>query len=227
MRSARRALWTLLLPALALLGGCRTRASQAAELAPDAAPVPPLKPSDGWVDGSPHLSEAVDLDGMHLNYLDWGGIGPALVMIHGLGGNPHIFDELAPLLRDHLHVLAYASRGHGDSDAPAKGPYDLKALVGDLVRLLDHLRIERANLLGWSTGGNELTCASHGRGARARGQARLPRRRLRLVRPDVPRGVRQDARGEQRREVRPPIARRLPRVVLGDLARPPAVVGPA
>ena len=167
MRSPHLALSTLLLPALALLGGCRVRVSQAAENAPtaaspdagspDAAVRASSGPSHAWIDPSPHLSEDVDLDGLHLNYLDWGGIGPALVMIHGLGGNPHIFDDLAPLLREHLHVLAYARRGHGDSDGPAKGPYDLKTLVADLGRLLDHLNIGRAHLLGLSTGGNEIT----------------------------------------------------------------------
>ena len=79
MRSPRIALSMLLLPALALLGGCRVRASQAAEIAPDAAAPDPSSsasssasssPSRAWIDPSPHLSEDVDLDGMHLNYLD-------------------------------------------------------------------------------------------------------------------------------------------------------------
>jgi len=107
-------------------------------------------------DESPHRSAFVEGDGVRLNYLDWGGNGPPLVLIHGIANSPHIFDDLAPLLRDRFHVLAYARRGHGQSEAPA-GPYDSNALVGDLVRLLDNLHIERANLLGWSMGGNEVT----------------------------------------------------------------------
>jgi pimeloyl-ACP methyl ester carboxylesterase len=133
---------------LALAPGCRLQVSQAAE-APAPAPT--------WVDGSPHLSESVDLDGVRLNYLDWGGVGPALVLVHGLGSNPHVFDDLAPLLRGRMHVLAYARRGHGDSDAPPNGPHDAKALVGDLGKLLDKLHVTRAYLLGWSTAGDELT----------------------------------------------------------------------
>jgi pimeloyl-ACP methyl ester carboxylesterase len=140
---------------LAVLAGCRSRLSHAAEAPAFDAAVDASVPD--WVDGSPHLSETVDLDGVHLAYLDWGGIGPALVMVHGLGGNPHVFDDLAPLLRDHLHVLAYARRGEGDSDRPLKGPYDQKSLADDLGRLLDGLHIDRANLLALSTGGNEIT----------------------------------------------------------------------
>ena len=107
-------------------------------------------------DASPHRSAYAEGDGVRLNYLDWGGNGPPLILIHGIANSPHIFDDLAPLLRDRFHVIAYARRGHGQSEAPA-GPYDAKALVGDLVRLLDTLHIARANFLGWSMGGNEVT----------------------------------------------------------------------
>ena len=110
----------------------------------------------GWIDQSPHRSAFVDGDGVRLNYLDWGGNGPPLILIHGIANSPHIFDEIAPLLRTDFRVLAYARRGHGHSDAPA-GPYDAEALVEDLRRLLDNLHIERASFIGWSMGGNEMT----------------------------------------------------------------------
>jgi pimeloyl-ACP methyl ester carboxylesterase len=124
----------------------------AKSIAEDASPAGPA----GSADKSPHLSAFVGGDGVRLNYLDWGGSGPPLVMIHGIANSPHIFDDLAPLLRDHFRVLAYARRGHGQSDAPA-GPYDSEALVSDLRHLLDNLGIERTNLLGWSMGGDEVT----------------------------------------------------------------------
>lgn len=108
------------------------------------------------MDVSPHRSAFAKGDGVRLNYLDWGGSGPPLILIHGIANSPHIFDDLAPLLRDRFHVIAYARRGHGQSEAPV-GPYNSDALVADLVHLLDHLQIERANLLGWSMGGNEVT----------------------------------------------------------------------
>ncbi|HVZ03262.1 alpha/beta hydrolase [Hyphomicrobium sp.] len=104
----------------------------------------------------PHRSAFVDGDGVRLNYLDWGGDGPPLILIHGIANSPHIFDDLAPLLCPHFRVLAYARRGHGKSEAPA-GPYDAATLVSDLRYVLDGLHIERANLLGWSMGGNEIT----------------------------------------------------------------------
>src|SRR5262245_51209687 len=109
-----------------------------------------------WTDSSPHRSEFVEVNGVRLYYLDWGGVGRNLVLIHGLTDSPHIFDDFAPLLRDRFHVVAYARRGHGRSDSPS-GPYDQHTLVEDLRQLLDRLDISRTSLLGWSMGGNEET----------------------------------------------------------------------
>jgi pimeloyl-ACP methyl ester carboxylesterase len=109
-----------------------------------------------WHDPAPHRSAFAQVNGVRLNYLDWGGEGPPLVLIHGFGDSPHVFDDLALRLRSQFHVIAYARRGHGSSDAPA-GPYDGATLVEDLRQLLDALGVARTSLLGWSVGGNEIT----------------------------------------------------------------------
>jgi pimeloyl-ACP methyl ester carboxylesterase len=109
-----------------------------------------------WTDASPHQSLYVAVNGVRLNYLDWGGDGPPLVLIHGLGDNPHIFDELARALSPRFRIVAYARRGHGKSETPAGG-YDLATLTEDLKQLMDRLGMGEANLLGWSMGGNEIT----------------------------------------------------------------------
>jgi pimeloyl-ACP methyl ester carboxylesterase len=97
----------------------------------------------------------VRVNGVRLQYLDWGGTGDGLVFIPGLGDSPHAFDDIAPALRDRFHVIAYAPRGHGRSEV--KGPYDHATLVEDLRQLLDSLGIRRTALVGWSLGGNELS----------------------------------------------------------------------
>jgi pimeloyl-ACP methyl ester carboxylesterase len=108
-----------------------------------------------WTDPSAHKSGFVAANGVRLNYLDWGGSGPVLILIHGLDDNPHIFDDLAPAFADRFRVIAYAQRGHGDSEA--KGPYDTATLTEDLRGLMDGLGIAKANLAGWSMGGNVIT----------------------------------------------------------------------
>ncbi len=66
-----------------------------------------------------------------------------------------MFDDLAPAFTDRFHVIAYARRGHGRSEA--KPPYDTATLTEDLRGLMDALGISKASLVGWSLGGNEIT----------------------------------------------------------------------
>src|SRR5678815_340407 len=121
---------------------------------------PPRAPKSGattatWADPSPHRARFVRVNGVSLNTLDWGGTGDGLVLIHGMGDSPHSFDDIASAFTDGYRVIAYARRGHGQSDHPPTGPYDNETLVEDLRQLLDSLGIKRAVLGGWSMGGNE------------------------------------------------------------------------
>ena len=108
-----------------------------------------------WTDPSPHTSGFVIVPGARLNYLDWGGTGPNLILIHGMGDNPHAFDGLAAALGTQFRIIAYARRGHGRSSKA--GPFDTATLTEDLKALMDSLKIARAHLAGWSMGGNEIT----------------------------------------------------------------------
>lgn len=108
-----------------------------------------------WSDPSRHKNGFVTANGIRINYLDWGGSGPALILIHGLADNPHVFDDLAPAFTDRYRVVSYARRGHGESEA--KPPYDVATLTEDLRVLMDSLGIAKASLVGWSMGGDEVT----------------------------------------------------------------------
>ena len=108
-----------------------------------------------WSDPAPHKNGFVNTNGVRLHYLDWGGSGPTLILIHGYGDNPHVFDDLTPAFTDRFRVIAYARRGHGQSEA--RNPYDTATLTEDLRGLMDSLGIPKAHLAGWSMGGNEIT----------------------------------------------------------------------
>lgn len=101
------------------------------------------------------LEGFVEANGVRLQYLEWGGPGPALILLHGLADNPHAFDDLAPAFAGEFRVIAYARRGSGGSEV--KGPYDNRTLTEDLRGLMDALGIRQADLIGWSAGGNEIT----------------------------------------------------------------------
>jgi non-heme chloroperoxidase len=103
-----------------------------------------------------HKSDFVDVNGINLHYLDWGGNGSVLLFLAGMGNNAHIFDHLAPRFTDYFHVIALTRRGHGESDHPETG-YDVETLTEDLRQFLDALGIEKVILAGHSMAGVELS----------------------------------------------------------------------
>lgn len=98
----------------------------------------------------------VQSDKVKLHYLDWGGEGQVLVLLTGLGDTPFLFNSLAEAFSPHFRVISYSRRNNGKSKAK-EDKYDNESLVADLKLLLDALKIDKANLLGWSMGGNEIT----------------------------------------------------------------------
>jgi non-heme chloroperoxidase len=105
---------------------------------------------------SPHKSDFVHVNGIRLHYLDWGGVGPALIFLTGMGSSAYIFNKFAPRFTDKFRVLALTRRGHGDSDIPETG-YDANTLTEDIRQFMDRLHVEKANLAGHSLAGVELT----------------------------------------------------------------------
>ena len=96
----------------------------------------------------------VKIGGLNLHYLEWGEAGaPPVVMVHGLTGNAHAFDNLAPHFVPRYHVISVDVRGRGDSDWTADGDYSNDAYVADLEGLRQALGFERFSLVGTSMGG--------------------------------------------------------------------------
>ena len=110
-----------------------------------------------WQDPSPHrVSFVAVAPGVRLEVLDWGGSGPPLVFLAGLGNTGHVFDDFAPRLTGDHHVLAITRRGYGASSQPATG-YDIATRVADLASVLDSLHLGAVSLAGHSAAGDELT----------------------------------------------------------------------
>lgn len=94
-----------------------------------------------------------DLGEMCLHYqLDGEPDGAPLVLIHALGTDLRLWDAVVPLLPPGLRVLRFSLRGHGLSDAPP-APYAMGALIRDAERLMDHLALRDAVVVGLSIGG--------------------------------------------------------------------------
>ena len=108
------------------------------------------------MDTSPHTSDFVNVNGIRLHYLDWGGDGDVLLFLAGMGCNAHIFDDFAPRFTDNFHVMALTRRGHGESDHPETG-YDIDTLTDDIRQFLEALGIEKVILVGHSMANVELS----------------------------------------------------------------------
>lgn len=95
-----------------------------------------------------------DSGGVRIRYVERGA-GAPVVLVHGFTANIErgwietgMVDNLA---RDH-RVIALDLRGHGKSGKPHE-PAAYDALGLDVVRLMDHLKIDRAHAVGYSLGG--------------------------------------------------------------------------
>jgi pimeloyl-ACP methyl ester carboxylesterase len=104
----------------------------------------------------PPAAQFTSVNGVKLHYLDWGGKGEALLFLTALGGTAKDFQPLAVRFTDHFHVLGLTRRGQGQSAKP-HGGYDTSQLVEDIRTFLDHEKIKRVTLVGYSMAGNELT----------------------------------------------------------------------
>ncbi len=79
------------------------------------------------------------------------GQGEPLVILHGLFGTLDNWGAQIKTLSEHFDVIAADLRNHGRSPHGSEMSY--RAMSNDLLELLDHLQLERINLMGHSMGG--------------------------------------------------------------------------
>jgi len=93
-----------------------------------------------------------DVNGIHL-YYEQHGDGPPLVLLHGGVLTVELsFGVVIPTLAEHHRVIAVELQGHGRT-ADTDRPMTFEHFAADVVALLDHLGIERADVFGFSLGG--------------------------------------------------------------------------
>ena len=80
------------------------------------------------------------------------GPGPAVVLVHGLGLNRHMWQWQRDALAERYTVISYDLFGHGDSPAPPEPP-SLTLFSNQLRRLIDEVTVPKAAVAGFSLGG--------------------------------------------------------------------------
>lgn len=101
----------------------------------------------------PPLGRFMNVAGHRLHYLDIGS-GPALVMIHGLGGQMrHFTHGLLPLLSRHFRVILVDRPGSGHSTRPPGADAGPRAQAAAIAGLIRTLGLTAPLLVGHSLGG--------------------------------------------------------------------------
>jgi pimeloyl-ACP methyl ester carboxylesterase len=118
----------------------------------------PAAAEERWmtVPDAPAMPEPVQtgmapVNGIEMYYATYGAGDPVLLIHGGLGHADLWASQVADLMADHLVIVA-DSRGHGRSTRTAE-PYGYDLMAADYVELLDYLKIEKVDLVGWSDGG--------------------------------------------------------------------------
>jgi pimeloyl-ACP methyl ester carboxylesterase len=109
------------------------------------------------------VSAPPDMPGVRHDYIDAGGLRmhvalagpldvPPVLLVHGWPQNWWCWRKVIPALAGDFRVIAADLRGHGWSEVPGDG-YEKERLAGDLLSLLDALRLERVTWIGHDWGG--------------------------------------------------------------------------
>ena len=103
-----------------------------------------------YVDVGTENSAAISL------YYEDHGSGQPVVLIHGYPLSSASWEKQVPVLLDAGHrVIAYDRRGFGKSSQPTTG-YNYDTFAEDLHKLMSHLKLRDAVLVGFSMGGGEV-----------------------------------------------------------------------
>lgn len=102
--------------------------------------------------GKSHGGAIAEINGVKIYYETYGKGPPVLVLHGGTLCIEAMHYQISDLAKTHL-VIAPDSRGHGRS-TDGDGPLHYAQMADDMLALMDLLKIEKADIVGWSDGGN-------------------------------------------------------------------------
>jgi pimeloyl-ACP methyl ester carboxylesterase len=97
------------------------------------------------------MATATTADGQLVSYVDHGGDGPAVVLLHSFLMDASMWAPQVAAFGDRYRLIAVDERGHGGT--PANGPFDHWDVAKDTLAVLDDLGIASAAVIGTSQGG--------------------------------------------------------------------------
>ena len=107
--------------------------------------------STDWTTEAKGRGQYAEVNGINL-YFETHGAGRPLVLLHGGLGAGEMFGPVLPLLTERHQVVAVDLQGHGRT-ADIDRPIDVRVMADDIGALIDHLGLERPDVVGYSLGG--------------------------------------------------------------------------
>jgi len=98
----------------------------------------------------PDASGYAQVNGIRVWYASFGQ-GEPVLLLHGGVANANYWGNQVRALAPNYRVIVMDSRGHGRSTHDGR-PYGYDLMATDVMGLLDHLKIEKVALIGWSDG---------------------------------------------------------------------------
>jgi pimeloyl-ACP methyl ester carboxylesterase len=104
-----------------------------------------------WTKEATHTGEFADINGLHL-YYETHGSGRPLILLHGGLGSGEMYGPILPALTKDHRVILPDLQGHGRT-ADIDRPIDLRLMADDIAALIDHLGLDKPDVVGYSLGG--------------------------------------------------------------------------
>jgi pimeloyl-ACP methyl ester carboxylesterase len=104
-----------------------------------------------WTTGTSGAGQYAEVNGINL-YFETRGSGRPLILLHGGLGSGEMFGPVLGLLAERHKVIAVDLQGHGRT-ADIDRPIDIKLMADDIAALIDHLGLDRPDIVGYSLGG--------------------------------------------------------------------------
>jgi pimeloyl-ACP methyl ester carboxylesterase len=92
-----------------------------------------------------------EVNGVNL-YYETHGTGRPMILLHGGLGSGEMFAPILPTLADHHQVILVDLQGHGRT-ADVERPIEIPLMADDIAALIDHLDLDRPDVVGYSLGG--------------------------------------------------------------------------
>ena len=104
-----------------------------------------------WTSDAMGSGQYAEVNGINL-YYETHGSGRPMMLLHGGLASSEMFGPILPTLADHHQVIAVDLQGHART-ADIDRPIELGLIADDVAALIDHLRLDRPDVVGYSFGG--------------------------------------------------------------------------